>query len=655
MESATAFDPRPFHCRNLGVDHLTKETLCRKKDGSTFPASISITLVPDGDDGGFFFLATFREMNRSKIKSEDGGQRCSQIISEAEAVRARLLLAIDAIPTPIAVWDRDWTLVVCNIAFSSRLLACEDRIEMGITLDDFLVRAAHSGRLVDAIGREDEWAAEASAAIRSGPIDDITRYTDGIILRAVSAKAPNGDTIVYNADFTEFTAQKRTLEIRNVQLELARAEADMRALHDDLTSLGNRRFISEGLHEFLSEQRQLGGEIATLAIDLDRFKQINDTLGHAAGDFVLAAVAGRLRNTIGSGDLIARVGGDEFVILRRVTDSIHAPEILGQAIVETMSQPFRFEDAELRLGASVGIASTPISPAEDLLTNADIALYKAKSSGRSAVVTFNERDLADMMNAKTLSDDLLGAIERKSFVPYFQPQIDALTGEIVGVEALARWDHASRGILSPGEFLKVATDLAVLDDIDEIIFERALELCGNGFPAECSPNLSFNVSEQRFQSASIIEAIRQANGYPGTISVELLETIFFEDQGEAFQLQLDALRDAGVGIEIDDFGSGRASIIALEQISPDRLKIDRRLVLAVAESERSQKLIRSIVDIGHALGIGVTAEGVESFEQAARLTELGCDRLQGFLYGRPMPFDEFRFVFERAFSKRRAV
>lgn len=208
LESATAFDPRPFHCRNLGVDHLTKETLCRKKDGSTFPASISITLVPDGDDGGFFFLATFREMNRSKIKSEDGGQRCSQIISEADAVRARLLLAIDAIPTPIAVWDRDWTLVVCNIAFSSRLLACEDRIEMGITLDDFLVRAAHSGRLVDAIGREDEWAAEASAAIRSGPIDDITRYTDGIILRAVSAKAPNGDTIVYNADFTEFTAQK---------------------------------------------------------------------------------------------------------------------------------------------------------------------------------------------------------------------------------------------------------------------------------------------------------------------------------------------------------------------------------------------------------------------------------------------------------------
>lgn len=634
-----------------GDDHFIHETLCRRQDGTTFWASVSVSFLPSDENGGRFTFCSFHDLSALKAReqhAEAALQGNREVLTEAEAARARLLLAIDAIPTPIAIWDRDWSLVVCNNAFASRLLGMENGLDAGTTLDDFLLKAACAGHLVDAIGREEEWASEASASLRKGPIDDIIRYTDGAILRAVSTTAPNGDTVVFNSDVTEFTEQKRILEIRNVQLELARAEADMRALHDDLTSLGNRRFISEGLHELLEEQKRLGGEVATLAIDLDRFKQINDTLGHAAGDYVLAAVAGRLRNAVESGDLIARVGGDEFVILRRVTGPSHAPEILGQTIVETMSQPFRFDEAELRLGASVGIASTPISPAADLLTNADIALYKAKSSGRSAVATFDERDLAEMMNAKTLSDEVLDAVEKKSFEPYFQPQIDALTGKIVGVEALARWRHATRGVLSPAEFLKAAADLTVLDDIDEIIFDKALELCGNSFEIENAPNLSFNVSEQRFRSISLLSAIRKASGYPGSIAIELLETIFFEDQGDAFHLQLDALRDAGVGIEIDDFGSGRASIIALEQIAPDRLKIDRRLVMAVADSDRSRKLVKSIVDIGHALGIGVTAEGVETEAQAARLTELGCDRLQGFLYGKPMPFEQLRNILQHS-------
>ena len=270
-------------------------------------------------------------------------------------------------------------------------------------------------------------------------------------------------------------------------------------------------------------------------------------------------------------------------------------------------------------------------------------------------MTFDERDLSEMLRAKKLSDEVLDAIERRRFVPFFQPQIDVISGQVVGLEALARWEHPQRGILPPSEFLKAAIDLNALDDIDAIIFEKTIEICGNAFGSEQAPNLSFNVSEERFLSGNLNRSLLAARSYPGVLSLELLETIFFEDQGDSFRMQLDSVRDLGVGIEIDDFGSGRASIIALQQIAPDRLKIDRRLVAAVAESKRSAALIEAIVDMGEALGIGVTAEGVETRAQVERLTELGCDRLQGYYFGKPMPFEDILSLCELEAVRRSIV
>jgi diguanylate cyclase (GGDEF)-like protein/PAS domain S-box-containing protein len=626
-----------------GDSYFSNETLCVRRDGSTFWAGLSVTFMPEDALGGrhsFSIYHDYSQLKDRERRAEEAMAENQTLLRDAEAARERLLQAIDAIPTPLAIWDRSWNLVASNAAFAPRLLARSDRLPAGTPLKEALRKASNSGQFVDAMGREDAWLDESLASLQAGPIDEITRYSDGRIFRAFSTLTPNDDTIMYNSDITDFTEQKRALELQNVQLELARAEADLRALHDDLTSLGNRRFITEGLKELLYDRERLGGEIATLAIDLDRFKQINDTLGHAAGDFVLSAVAGRLRDAVDPGDLLGRVGGDEFVVLRRVSCPEQAPLGLGERIVEIMAQPFPYEDAELRLGASVGISLTPLSPAEDLLTNADIALYKAKSAGRGAVVTFDERDLSEMLLSKRLFDEVLDAIERKRFVPYFQPQVDVVSGQVVGLEALARWDHPKRGFLPPSEFLKVATDLNVLDDIDAIIFERSIEFFGNAFRAGQAPHLSFNVSEKRFLSESLNQSLLAARSYPGALSLELLETIFFEDQDDSFRMQLDSMRELGVGIEIDDFGSGRASIVALEQIAPDRLKIDRRLVAAVAESKRSAALIKAIVDIGEALGIGVTAEGVESHAQVARLTELGCDRLQGYFFCRPVPFEQ---------------
>jgi EAL domain-containing protein (putative c-di-GMP-specific phosphodiesterase class I) len=336
------------------------------------------------------------------------------------------------------------------------------------------------------------------------------------------------------------------------------------------------------------------------------------------------------------------------VVLRLVGKAGEAPDVLGRRIVEALSRPVSFEGAGLRIGASVGIASTPLSSKNDLLTNADIALYKAKSSGRGSVVTFDEKDFLEMKEARARSDDIQDAIERRAFTPVFQPQIDARSGSIVALEALARWEHPTRGLVGPAEFISTARDLGILNDIDRIIFEKSLDLCREGFEGEMAPGLSFNVSQDRLLSPALIEDIRSAADYPGSIALELLETIIFEDPDAQFHLQLDTLRDLGVSLEIDDFGSGRASIVALEDIAPDRLKIDRRLVSAVASVERSEKLVRAIVDIARALDIGITAEGVETPEQAAMLKAIGCDRLQGFFFGRPMPFkrivEEYRFA-----------
>lgn len=638
-----------------GEGWFANESLCLRKDGTTFWASVSVSALPEREDGSRYSITIYHDLSHLKRRERLAEKAVAEnqvMLRESEDVRSRMHLAIDSIATPLAIWDKDWKLVVCNSAFASRLLGRGGTIEPGSSVEEVLREAAYGGQFSEALGKEEAWLARSVASLKAGPIDEITRYTDGRICRATSTTAPNGDTIIYNADITEFTEQKHALEIKNMQLELARAEADLRALHDDLTSLGNRRFIGEGLRALLEDRETLGGEIATLAIDLDRFKQINDTLGHAAGDFVLASVAGRLRSVVESGDLLGRIGGDEFVVLRRVTSPCSAPEDLGQRIVETMSQPFHYEDTELRLGASVGIAQTPLSLAEDLLTNADIALYKAKSAGRGAVVIFDERDLSERMRAKRLSDEILGAIEKRAFVPFFQPQIDVATGCVVAVEALARWTHPGRGSLSPSVFLQTAQELGVQGLIDEIVFDQALDCFADAFSDETAPCLSFNVSEDRLMSGKLVSDLSTASAYPGRFSVELLETIFFDDLSDGFHLQLDTLREMGVGIEIDDFGSGRASIIGLEQISPARLKIDRRLVAAVDTSERSAKLIRSIVDIGHALGIGITAEGVETASQADSLKRLGCDRLQGHLFGPPMAFTELVSTFGLAPGRR---
>ncbi|WP_370320495.1 EAL domain-containing protein [Oricola sp.] len=439
---------------------------------------------------------------------------------------------------------------------------------------------------------------------------------------------------------THLMAAKRNAEFRNRELEDARAQMERNSLHDSLTGLPNRRFLDEQLLN-----GRAGRTItALLHIDLDRFKHINDTLGHAAGDAMLVHAASILKANTRSDDFVARIGGDEFVIAITSPTDEQQLSSLAIRIVEQMRQPVPYENHECRFGVSIGVAQADAGESEygqRLLIDADIALYRAKSNGRNRFEFFSEALKAEIVRNKRVADDILSGLERQEFLPYFQPQFDARTLEIVGVEALARWAHPTEGVLAPDSFLKIADELNVAPLLDRTILEQTLWQSTRWKAAGISiPKMSVNVSAGQLHDPDLISHLNGLPIEPGTVSFELLESIFLDEGNEVIAGNIERLETLGIDIEIDDFGTGYASIISLINLRPTRLKIDRRLITPIIGSDSQRRLVASIIEIGQALGIKVIAEGVETAEHAAILRDLGCDTLQGYAFAVPMPSDK---------------
>lgn len=433
----------------------------------------------------------------------------------------------------------------------------------------------------------------------------------------------------------------RLSEARNAELEAAHARIEHNALHDSLTGLPNRRFLDQWLHNHPPSPATSGPGLALLHIDLDRFKQINDTLGHAAGDAVLVHVADVLRARVSADDFVARIGGDEFVMVCHTDDEARLAGI-ADAIVCEMRRPMLYNGHACRFGVSVGIAAEQGEvDARRLLVNADIALYRAKSRGRNRFEFFNRALEAEVVRTKRIADEILNGLDAGQFVAYFQPQFDARTREIIGAEALVRWNHPTEGLLTPAAFLDVAEDLNVVATIDQLVLEQSLAALAEWRAAGLVvPRVSVNVSARRLQDDQLIASLRGLAIPPGTIAFELVESIFLDETDEMVRWNIEQIKDLGIDIEIDDFGTGYASIVSLMELKPRRLKIARQLVMPIAESVAQRRLLASIVDIGRALGIEVLGEGVETDEQARILGDLGCTALQGYVLARPMPAAE---------------
>jgi len=445
-------------------------------------------------------------------------------------------------------------------------------------------------------------------------------------------------------------------EARNAELEAAKARIEYNALHDSLTDLPNRRFLDEVLaeHAVLFERGEQ--HAALLHIDLDRFKQINDTLGHAAGDALLRHVANVLREVVPQGDFVARAGGDEFIVLlRRPTDTAEPRARtlarLAEEILTHMRRPMQHEGHECRFGVSIGIASDndTLSDSTRLLINADIALYRAKSLGRNRYQFFNEALQAEIVNTKRVADDILAGLENDEFIVHYQPQFSTEGLEVIGVEALVRWQHPTEGLLAPAVFMKVAEELNVVSTIDRIVLETALrDMAQWKKDGLAIPKVSVNVSARRLQDEELVKQIVALDIEPGTVSFELVESIFLDEQDELAVWNVERIKDQGIDIEIDDFGTGYASIVGLLKLKPRRLKIARELIMPIVRSPAQRQLVGSIVEIGRSLGIEVLAEGVETMEHVRILTRLGCQALQGYAFARPMAAEDLgQFVTSR--------
>ena len=447
----------------------------------------------------------------------------------------------------------------------------------------------------------------------------------------------------------EEQVSRRTGELREAlkAAEDASRRSDHLARHDPLTGLPNRRYLGQKLDELTKQGSVHNETLAILHLDLDRFKQINDTIGHAAGDFLLQYVARELRRLLDGRAFAARIGGDEFVIAMLA----HAPEDeakahierVGTAIIASLSQPVRFNDIIIRSGVSIGAAYAAASAdiARQLIVNADIALYRAKERGRGRIEFFTSAFEKELRARKQVADELADALQNNELTAFYQPRMSPCGRHIHCVEALVRWRHPERGLIPPFAFLGVAEDIGLSAHIDRHVLETALnDLARWRAQGLDIPKVSVNVSEARLLDPRLLADLDRAEAKPGSVSFELLESIFLDDPEDRALQQIDALKKRGFCVEIDDFGSGRASILSVLRIRPETIKVDRRLVRNITEDLQERQLLKSIIDIGASLGVNVVAEGVETLAQAEICAAFGCDSLQGYAFAKPMPADE---------------
>jgi diguanylate cyclase (GGDEF)-like protein/PAS domain S-box-containing protein len=432
---------------------------------------------------------------------------------------------------------------------------------------------------------------------------------------------------------------KRLAEARNAELESAKKHIEYVALHDPLTGLPNRRYLEEKIISIEADCRATGAGVAVLHFDLDRFKQINDTYGHHAGDVLLQHTAKMLKESVRSDEFVARLGGDEFVAIVRFDGSVERIQAISTSIIEALRKPQDIDGIECRSGTSIGIACEIGCDVDvrRLLVNADIALYQAKEHGRNRFDFFSNETRSRVVTAKHISDEILVGLERDEFIPVYQPQFDAVTLDIVGVEALVRWQHPTRGLLAPGEFLGIAEEMNIVGDIDHLIFRKAMSdaeiWATNGV---FIPKCSVNVSARRLQDPKLKMLLDIEPEMARRFSFELLESIFLDELDGQMEENLAHIRRLGISIEVDDFGTAHASIMSLLHLRPSTLKIDRRLIHSIDTSPEQKELVGSIIGMGHSLGVKATAEGVETACHATILRDLGCDILQGFGLAKPM-------------------
>ena len=478
------------------------------------------------------------------------------------------------------------------------------------------------------------WRVQAIPAARGR----LTARYDRALIALAAGLIVTGFAIVY-LGLASRNSRQIALTNRRV-LELAQT--------DILTGLPNRASFLERLEEVNSCERGRKGAFSILMLDLDRFKNVNDSLGHAAGDALLRQVAHRLKSTLRGTDVLARFGGDEFAVVQAECDDQRAGSIdLASRISKLIAEPFLLPGHRIEIGTSIGIAMAPEhgSDQEQLLKKADLAMYSSKSAGRNCYTLYDEAMSAELEARNTLEGDLRDAIARCQFEVHYQPFFDVQTGHRKGVEALVRWRHPTRGLIPPDQFIPLAEESGLIVPLGEWVLRRACDDAAS-WPADIK--VAVNLSPVQFKQAELFDviqsALRSSGLPPERLEIEITESVLLESAVENHAF-IEKLKSIGISLALDDFGTGYSSLSCLTAFPFDKIKIDKSFIGSLMKSYKSSAIVSSIVTLARGLDISITAEGVETREQFERLRTLGVHFAQGYLLGRPVPINELENQF----------
>ena len=554
------------------------------------------------------------------------------------------------------------SLVLASLALSivDRLLhdrACAERARLrkltAVSFEGLLIE--QGGVIVDANDRICEFSGQVLTDIIGKPIGMIIIPADVANDCATPSGSPGGDHLLRRtcggtmpvellSESIHFgRGQATAIAVRDLTAR-RKSEATLQRLahYDPLTGLANRVLLDMRLHQAFENASVPIRHGAVLCLDLDRFKPVNDLLGHAAGDKLLVAVARRLSALLRQSDTLARVGGDEFVILMPDSADSNACRSLANRIVQSMQQPFELGDQQVVVGVSLGIALYPQDghTADGLLRCADIAMYRSKEEGRGTYRLFEAKMDAELQNRRALERDLRSAIETRGLELFYQPLVSCKAGEIDGYEALLRWRHPTRGFIPPAEFIPIAEESGLILLLGQWVLETA---CAAAATWTVPRRVAVNLSPVQFKQMDLVErimdALQQAGLPPDRLELEVTEGVLINEPRRAVAL-LSRLRSFGIRVSLDDFGTGYSSLSYLRQFPLDKIKIDRSFISDLGTDEKAASIVRAVVALAHSLGLSVTAEGVETTKQLNLLQGQLCDQVQGYLLGRPAPFEE---------------
>ena len=533
-------------------------------------------------------------------------------------------IALDRIKQGLCVFDGQQRLVMCNRRYATMYGLHPDALRPGMTLREVVTLRHLAGR-GPKMGEEQFTDWRAHIAISDRVLETEVELMSGEVFSIYHEPMPGGGWVATHEDVTE----RRQAEQRIRHM----------AHHDSLTGLPNRVLFADRLQHAVDRLTRPDAMIAVLCLDLDRFKEVNDTYGHQAGDDLLQQVVGRVSGQLRGSDTFARLGGDEFAVI--LDDMTEPDEVAGLAarISRSLAVPFALDNHEVQVGISIGIAlgHTPDRPDPGMLLRcADIALYRAKAEGRGTYRFFELGMDERLRHRKRMERDLRRAVAENQLHLHFQPQFDILTGRISGAEALVRWMHPEQGMISPGDFIPLAEECGLIVQIGAWVLRTACQVASGWGELRLSVNLSPVQVRDSGLPRLITEVLAATSLPPGRLELEVTEGVLMHET-PATLATLEYIRGLGVSIALDDFGTGYSSLSYLRRFPFDKIKIDRSFVATIGQDAAASAIVQAVITLGRTLGMRVNAEGIETDAQLRMLQDAGCDEAQGFLLARPMP------------------